>query len=177
MTSPAVFNLTPQETLAFTTQFKSLLAPGKNGLTGMEARGFFMQSKIPPNELGQIWGLVDLEHNGVLNFGQFCAAMKLIRLKVQNKATNGAQGSQIPTSLPPPLLNFIRSNPNMGANSSSFPAQNRTEISRIQTGLPTTASSASNASLNMSGISMPRQGGISPMPMRNLRCFAGRRAP
>lgn len=146
-----IFNLTSQEIKAFTDQYKSLLPkthPPKNGLSGNEAKNFFMLSKIPPPELGKIWQLVDITNDGILNFGEFCAAMKLIRLKVQFNSTNGMNGSNIPDTLPNTLLMFIKNNQNLDSSLSGLSSLSDVSslstnpssqiIQRTQTGMPMT---------------------------------------
>ena len=89
-----------------------------------------MKSKIPVPELGQIWKLSDINNDGILNFGEFCVAMKLIRIRVQNLP--------IPAVLPNELKNFAAVNQNLPNNHSQIGFQNNTvgQIQRVQTGVP-----------------------------------------
>lgn len=48
------FMITSRERLKYTEQFKSL-QPQNDFVTGQQARGFFLQSQLPPAVLGQIW--------------------------------------------------------------------------------------------------------------------------
>lgn len=46
--------ITPRERTKYQEQFKSL-KPQNDHVTGMQARGFFLQSQLPPQILGEIW--------------------------------------------------------------------------------------------------------------------------
>ena len=97
-----MFKLTPQEEAAFQTQFKTLCPTGPD-LNGLAARQFLMRSNLPAVDLASIWELADVSKTGSLNFGEFCAAMKLVRMKLQKQA--------IPKQLPNELLVYVKSHP------------------------------------------------------------------
>lgn len=46
--------ITPRERSKYIEQFKSL-KPQNEIVTGQQARGFFLQSQLPPIVLGEIW--------------------------------------------------------------------------------------------------------------------------
>lgn len=46
--------ITPREKLKYQEQFKAL-QPQNGYVTGGQAKGFFLQSQLPPIILGQIW--------------------------------------------------------------------------------------------------------------------------
>ena len=46
--------ITPKEKLKYQEQFKAL-QPQAGFVTGAQAKGFFLQSQLPPLILGQIW--------------------------------------------------------------------------------------------------------------------------
>lgn len=46
--------ITPRERAKYQDQFKSL-QPNNGIVTGMQARGFFLQSQLSPSVLGEIW--------------------------------------------------------------------------------------------------------------------------
>lgn len=48
------FVITSRERVKYVEQFKSL-RPVNETVTGQQARGFFLQSQLPPVVLGEIW--------------------------------------------------------------------------------------------------------------------------
>lgn len=84
----------PRERARYEEQFKSL-NPVNGIITGQQARGFFCQSQLPVDVLGQIWGLADIDSDGRLDINEFSIACKLINLKLR--------GFPIPSTLPPIL--------------------------------------------------------------------------
>jgi len=76
-------------------------------LTGAQARGVLVQSKLPQVTLAQIWTLSDIDGDGRLNCDEFILAMFLCE-----KAMGG---EKIPVTLPqdwvPPNLRKIKSRP------------------------------------------------------------------
>lgn len=48
------FAITQKEKLKYGEQFKTL-QPQNGVVTGAQAKGFFLQSQLPPLVLGQIW--------------------------------------------------------------------------------------------------------------------------
>lgn len=46
--------ITPRERAKYQEQFRSL-QPQNGIVTGQQARGFFLQSQLPPLVLGEIW--------------------------------------------------------------------------------------------------------------------------
>lgn len=48
------FVITSRERVKYIEQFKSL-KPQNEFVTGAQARGFFLQSQLPPATLGEIW--------------------------------------------------------------------------------------------------------------------------
>lgn len=86
-----------KERSRYEEQFKSL-RPENGVVTGEQAKGFFLQSQLPPNILGQIWALSDTDSDGRMNINEFSIACKLINLTLR--------GYQIPSVLPPALCNL-----------------------------------------------------------------------
>lgn len=76
-------------------------------LTGVQARGILVQSKLPQATLAQIWTLSDLDCDGRLSCDEFILAMFLC-----DKAMNG---EKIPVTLPPdwipPSFRKVKSRP------------------------------------------------------------------
>ncbi|XP_060608466.1 intersectin-1-like isoform X3 [Ruditapes philippinarum] len=71
------------------------LKPVNGFVTGEQARGFFMQSGLPTQILGQIWSLADMNNDGKMDKKEFSIAMHLIKKKLQ--------GYELPKSLPQSL--------------------------------------------------------------------------
>lgn len=79
------------------TQLFNATDKSRNGfLTGTQARGILIQSKLPQAALAQIWGLSDLDSDGRLGCEEFVLAMYL--------CDQAIQGEKIPTVLPPDLV-------------------------------------------------------------------------
>uniref|UniRef100_A0A182NBC1 Dynamin-associated protein n=1 Tax=Anopheles dirus TaxID=7168 RepID=A0A182NBC1_9DIPT len=89
------FVITSRERLKYEEQFKSL-QPMNGVVTGGQAKGFFLQSQLPPQMLGQIWALADTDADGRMTLGEFSIACKLINLKLR--------GFEVPKALPPTLV-------------------------------------------------------------------------
>merc|ERR1719435_631464 len=85
----------PMERERHIEQFTSV-GPKDGFITGAQARGFFMQSGLPPMVLAQIWGLADMNGDGKMDINEFSIACKLINLKLK--------GMELPKSLPPSML-------------------------------------------------------------------------
>ncbi|XP_043196241.1 intersectin-1-like isoform X3 [Amphibalanus amphitrite] len=87
--------VTPAERAKHDQQFANL-GPSPAGLvTGDQAKGFLLQSHLPPAVLGKIWGLADHNADGKMNRDEFSVACKLI--------TNKLKGFEVPATLPPAL--------------------------------------------------------------------------
>lgn len=89
------FVITTRERAKYEEQFKSL-QPQNGVVTGGQAKGFFLQSQLPPMILGQIWALADTDSDGKMTLGEFSIACKLINLKLR--------GFEVPKTLPPTLI-------------------------------------------------------------------------
>merc|ERR1719312_760232 len=87
---------TPMEQERHAQQFNSI-SPEGGFISGAQAKGFFMQSGLPPMVLAQIWGLADMNGDGKMDINEFSVACKLINLRLK--------GMELPKSLPPQLLN------------------------------------------------------------------------
>ncbi|KAG8238921.1 hypothetical protein J437_LFUL000758, partial [Ladona fulva] len=88
--------ITPRERLRYEEQFKTL-KPINGIITGAQAKGYLLQSQLPPPILGQIWSLADTDSDGKMDINEFSIACKLINLKLR--------GFELPKTLPPSLLN------------------------------------------------------------------------
>ncbi|XP_017853855.1 intersectin-1 isoform X3 [Drosophila busckii] len=98
--NPAVdaWVVTQRERVKYQEQFKALQPVG-GFVTGAQAKGFFLQSQLPPLILGQIWALADTDSDGKMNINEFSIACKLINLKLR--------GLEVPKTLPPTLLSSL----------------------------------------------------------------------
>ncbi|XP_069671614.1 intersectin-1 isoform X3 [Periplaneta americana] len=85
----------PRERARYEEQFRAL-QPVNGIVTGDQAKGFLLQSQLPPQILGQIWSLADTDADGKMNIDEFSIACKLINLKLRN--------FELPKVLPPSLL-------------------------------------------------------------------------
>ncbi|XP_017772546.1 PREDICTED: intersectin-1 isoform X2 [Nicrophorus vespilloides] len=91
--------IVPRERVRYEDQFKAL-KPQNGVVTGDQAKGFFLQSQLPPIILGQIWGLADTDADGKMDLYEFSIACKLINLKLR--------GYEIPKVLPPVMLASLK---------------------------------------------------------------------
>ncbi|KAM4692947.1 intersectin-2 [Discoglossus pictus] len=89
---PNMWAITTEERGKHDKQFASLKPVG-GLITGDQARGFFLQSGLPPAILAEIWSLSDLNKDGKMDQLEFSIAMKLIKLRLQ--------GQSLPMVLPP----------------------------------------------------------------------------
>ncbi|KAL3284526.1 hypothetical protein HHI36_018684 [Cryptolaemus montrouzieri] len=88
-----------RERIRYEEQFRSL-KPINGIITGDQAKGFFLQSQLPPQILGLIWALADTDSDGKMNIDEFSIACKLINLKLR--------GYDVPKMLPPTLLASLK---------------------------------------------------------------------
>lgn len=115
----------PRERARYEEQFRSL-NPINGVITGDQAKGFFLQSQLPPPILGQIWALADADADGRMDINEFSIACKLINLKLK--------GFQIPATLPPVLKALVAQSP---LSSQPKPAINGTAIPAASQPVPT----------------------------------------
>ncbi|XP_042887891.1 intersectin-1-like isoform X5 [Penaeus japonicus] len=86
--------VTPGERVKHEEQFNTL-RPAGVFITGEQAKGFFLQSRLPPPVLGIIWALSDVNGDGKMDIHEFSIACKLINLKLR--------GFNLPQTLPASL--------------------------------------------------------------------------
>ncbi|KAJ3257702.1 hypothetical protein HK103_004329 [Boothiomyces macroporosus] len=84
--------ITDLEKSQYSGFFDTLDKEKKGLLNGGDCSSFFLKSKLPPNELAQIWELVDTKKSGFINKDGFISAMHLIKKRMT--------GAQIPTTGP-----------------------------------------------------------------------------
>ncbi|CCG80517.1 UBA/TS-N domain protein [Taphrina deformans PYCC 5710] len=92
----AEWDVKPHEKANYDNLFNDLDKSQKGHVTGEEAVGFFLQSKLPEEDLAKVWDLSDLEFSGQLTKETFAVAMHLIKGKLG--------GNELPAALPPSLI-------------------------------------------------------------------------
>ncbi|XP_035731279.1 intersectin-1-like isoform X4 [Vespa mandarinia] len=97
----------PRERTKYQEQFDSL-RPINGIITGEQAKGLLLRSQLPSVVLGQIWALSDTDADGKMDINEFCIACKLITLKLR--------GFEIPKTLPPSLIQSLKSVSTTGNN-------------------------------------------------------------
>ncbi|XP_026472159.1 intersectin-1 isoform X2 [Ctenocephalides felis] len=99
--------ITAREMARYNEQFKSLQPVG-GVVTGAQAKGFLLQSQLPPAILGQIWTLSDTDADGKMDINEFSIACKLINLKLR--------GFEIPKTLPLAMVKSLSMQTNTPTN-------------------------------------------------------------
>uniref|UniRef100_A0A8B9QXL4 EH domain containing 2 n=1 Tax=Anas platyrhynchos TaxID=8839 RepID=A0A8B9QXL4_ANAPL len=74
------------------------LAPMGGKLSGRQARGWMVSSKLPSSVLGRIWQLSDVDRDGMLDAEEFALAGHLIGAKLEGRGLP----ADLPRSLVPP---------------------------------------------------------------------------
>lgn len=82
--------------LKYTQMFNTVDKTRSGFLTGTQARGVLMQTKVPNQILAQIWALSDRDADGKLGCEEFVLALYLCEMV--------ATGKPIPAELPPELI-------------------------------------------------------------------------
>eukprot|EP00929_Paragymnodinium_shiwhaense_P112137 TRINITY_DN80390_c0_g1_i1.p1 TRINITY_DN80390_c0_g1~~TRINITY_DN80390_c0_g1_i1.p1 ORF type:complete len:633 (+),score=155.93 TRINITY_DN80390_c0_g1_i1:210-2108(+) len=72
------------------------LKPVDGKITGAQAKDKMVQSHLPSNVLHRIWGLADVDRDGMLTLDEYSLAMHLIAMKLD--------GQDLPSVLPPEML-------------------------------------------------------------------------
>jgi len=93
--------ISPQEKVQYDKLFAQVDTEHRGYVTGEQAAAFFSNSKLPEDDLAQIWDLVDINSEGQLRNEQFAVAMYLIR---QQLSKNGPLPSALPPNLVPPSM-------------------------------------------------------------------------
>ncbi|PIA19617.1 EF-hand [Coemansia reversa NRRL 1564] len=90
--------------------------PVDGRIPGAAARANLMQSGLATQQLGEIWELADIDKDGMLDFDEYCIALKLV-FSVLHRTI-----SSVPPVLPPSLIpqskyGYFTSNANVSSNS------------------------------------------------------------
>ncbi|XP_067673962.1 intersectin-1-like isoform X2 [Haliotis asinina] len=86
-----VWRITGEDRAKHDAQFFQL-KPVNGFVSGEQAKGFFLQSGLDMQKLGQIWSLADMNNDGKMDKKEFSIAMQLIKKKLQ--------GYELPKTLP-----------------------------------------------------------------------------
>ena len=97
----AAWAISPQEKAQYDKFFAQVDTEHRGYVTGEQAATFFSNSKLPEDDLAQIWDLVDINSEGQLKNEQFAVAMYLIR---QQLSKSGPLPSSLPANLVPPSM-------------------------------------------------------------------------
>ena len=73
-------------------------------ITGDQAVSFFSNSRLPENDLAQIWDLADINSEGRLNRDEFAVAMYLIKQQLNKKDAPSVLPQTLPQNLIPPSM-------------------------------------------------------------------------
>ncbi|ORY74358.1 hypothetical protein BCR37DRAFT_332056, partial [Protomyces lactucae-debilis] len=95
-----VWDIKPHDKANYDTFFAGIDKDSKGYITGEEAVGFFVQSKLPEDELAQVWDLSDVDNSGMLNADSFAVAMHLIKIRMRGEDLP----NMLPASLIPPAM-------------------------------------------------------------------------
>ncbi|MCJ1382681.1 hypothetical protein MMC17_005794 [Xylographa soralifera] len=96
-----VWTITPPEKTRFDGIFSKVDTENRGFVTGEQAVGFFSNSRLPEEDLAQIWDLADINSEGQLNRDEFAVAMHLIQ---QQLAKKGPLPQSLPLNLVPPAM-------------------------------------------------------------------------
>jgi intersectin len=94
--SSAEWAIPQSSKLKFTQLFNATDKTRSGFLTGTQARGILLQTKVPQQMLAQIWSMSDRDSDGRLGCEEFVLALYLCELY--------ATGKPVPTELPPELI-------------------------------------------------------------------------
>ncbi|MCJ1244254.1 hypothetical protein MMC30_001452 [Trapelia coarctata] len=97
----AAWAISAQEKAQFDRLFAQVDTEHHGYVTGEQAATFFSNSKLPEDDLAQIWDLVDINSEGQLRNEQFAVAMYLIR---QQLSKSGPLPMTLPPNLVPPSM-------------------------------------------------------------------------
>ena len=96
--------ITPQEKAQFDAIYTKVDTENLGFITGEQAVGFFSNSRLPEDDLAQIWDLADVNSEGRLNRDEFAVAMHLIRQELNRKGGPSTLPQTLPTNLIPPSM-------------------------------------------------------------------------
>ncbi|MCJ1402326.1 hypothetical protein MMC11_005546 [Xylographa trunciseda] len=97
----AAWTISPAEKARFDGIFSKVDTENRGYVTGEQAVGFFSNSRLPEEDLAQIWDLADINSEGQLSRDEFAVAMHLIQ---QQLAKKGPLPQSLPPNLVPPTM-------------------------------------------------------------------------
>lgn len=101
-------SLSPEDRAKYYGTWQSV-NPSSDLLEGEKARDVFQKSRLPIDQLGQIWALTDTRQRGALDSTEFIVAMHLVQSMM-----NGSIKS-LPGQLPPGLFEAASNGPSSGS--------------------------------------------------------------
>ncbi|KAI0807290.1 hypothetical protein C8Q74DRAFT_1362812 [Fomes fomentarius] len=126
-TSPAQWNIKPEERVKYDQQFDQLDTGRKNYLLSDVAVPFFARAQLPNDVMATIWDLADSEHDGRLTRDDFAVAVHLIRQKLAGKelptssSASCSLSATVPLAEPQPQRRDSGQRPSLPQRSSSGP--------------------------------------------------------
>ena len=124
--------LTATESLTFQAQFSQLDREGLGVATGEALRPLLASSGVAPQLLSQVWGLVDTNNKGFLNYTEFAAAMRCIGLLQQYPGTPVNQALyDNPLQVMPVLSGAGASAPAPATGASTIPLPSPSDVAKF----------------------------------------------
>jgi len=86
----------PPTVSEYEAEFKAMVSNASGKVTGQQAKAKMVESKLPSNVLHKVWGLADVDKDGLLNLNEWALARHLIKMRLD--------GQELPQTLPPQML-------------------------------------------------------------------------
>lgn len=147
--------LTSENKKRFGLLYDKSVTPPAAFIDGEVARDIFIKGKLPPEVLGQIWALVDVEHRGELTKNEFVLAMHLIQCLMDRSMPN------LPSQLPAvwqPWLGTQRAPSALVANASGQQQPSLQPMAVNGTGSTPVSPQAGLAALNIANNNLAKYG-------------------
>lgn len=81
---PKIWTIKSDDRRRYHKIFQNLVISMNGKLSGVQAKNFLSESKLPETDLAQIWGLADADKDGALTEQEFSIAMHLAHLRLHN---------------------------------------------------------------------------------------------
>ena len=96
--------INPPDKSQYDTIYATVDTENHGYITGDQAVSFFSNSRLPENDLAQIWDLADINSEGRLNRDEFAVAMYLIKQQLNKKDVPSVLPQSLPQNLIPPSM-------------------------------------------------------------------------